>query len=226
MPDILEQLQERAKELRALYRVHEAIRREGASLDEVCREVARVLPEGWQYPSVAWCRVALEGTVHEPPGAVESPWGQRAEILVRGERAGSVEVYYTRQMPSADEGPFLREERKLLEAVADRLARFAERRRAGSAPAASPRGDDLTEEREWWLIVEFLRSTDQHLLVRLARRLLNHLCWSGIAEAQDLLQRFAADTVATGQPEAGLEDNIPKRRKSLGELLDLTDATF
>ncbi len=228
MPNILEQLQERAKELRALYRVHEAIRREGATEAEVCREVARILPDGWQYPSVAWGRVVFEGRVYEPPGAVETPWAQRADVVVRGERVGSVEVYYTRQVPAADEGPFLREERKLLEAVADRLARFAERLRAGGGAAGSvgAGGGDLTEEREWWLIVEFLRSTDQHLLVRLARRLLNHLCWSGIAEAQDLLQRFAADTVPANQPDGGVEDNIPKRRKTLAELIDLTEATF
>ena len=49
------------------------------------------------------------------------------------------------------------------------------------------------ERREWWVIIEFLRKTDQHLLMRISRRMLNYLCWNGIDEAQQLLQRFAAD---------------------------------
>jgi len=41
-----------------------------------------------------------------------------------------VEVYYTKKMPREDEGPFLKEERALIDAVAERLARTAERMRA------------------------------------------------------------------------------------------------
>ena len=223
--NILEQLQERAKELHTLYRVHELVRRPGQSAEELCADVARVLPGGWQYPTVAWGRVVLEGTVCEPPGAVPTPWVQRADIVLRGQKVGAVEVYYTREMPPADEGPFLHEERRLLEAIADRLALFLARAR-GLLPDPEGPGDaraDLTREREWWMIVEFLRRTDQHLLVRLARRMLNYLCWSGISEAQELLHRFAADGALHAR---GTEDNIPLRRKSVAELLALTDATF
>ena len=50
-------------------------------------------------------------------------------LEVQGETAGQVEVYYTEAMPRSDEGPFLKEERKLLDAIAERLGHFVSRRR-------------------------------------------------------------------------------------------------
>ena len=224
--NILEQLQERAKELQVLYKVNELVRRRDVSPAQLCSEVTEILPAGMRHPGAAWGRVVLEGVVCEPPGAAPTAWGLTADILLQGEKAGSVEVYYTREMPPADEGPFLMEERRLLEAIAARLALFLARHRglapeAGEAPGAPH--PHPSREREWWAIVDFLRRTDQHLLVRLARRMLNYLCWSGITDAQDLLQRFSADGSARG---TAAKDNIPLRRKSVAELLALTDATF
>ncbi|NIQ99673.1 MAG: LuxR family transcriptional regulator, partial [Gemmatimonadales bacterium] len=40
---------------------------------------------------------------------------------------GKVSVFYLEERPVADEGPFLREERILIEAVAERLGAMAER---------------------------------------------------------------------------------------------------
>ena len=46
---------------------------------------------------------------------------------------GVVEVFYTKQMPHADEGPFLKEERKLIETVAERIASTIIQRRLKAA---------------------------------------------------------------------------------------------
>ncbi len=224
--NIIEQLQERAKELHTLYKVHELINQQDAPIDEVCRALTEVVPAGWQYPSVCWARITLDNTVYQPPRVTETPWVQRAAITAQGETVGSLEVFYTRQMPRADEGPFLKEERKLIDTIAERLGHFVMQRRlqatlrnwqSAMENLASP------ERREWWVIIEFLRKTDQHLLMRISRRMLNYLCWNGIDEAQQLLQRFAADF--TAQTE-GFEDNIPLRRKSMEELLALTEDAF
>ena len=40
---------------------------------------------------------------------------------------GSLEVYYLEERPQSDEGPFLKEERHLLDAIAERLSRVVER---------------------------------------------------------------------------------------------------
>ncbi|HEY3384252.1 MAG TPA: PEP/pyruvate-binding domain-containing protein [Vicinamibacterales bacterium] len=224
--NIIEQLQERAKELHTLYKVHELINQADASVDDVCRRLLDVLPGGWQYPSVCWAKITLESQVYQLPRVTETPWALRADVIVQGEKVGSIEMFYTRQMPRADEGPFLKEERKLIDTIAERLAHFLMQRQLQTTlrnwqsaieNLASP------EKREWWVIIEFLRKTDQHLLMRISRRMLNYLCWNGIDEAQQLLHRFAADFT---QQSDGFEDNIPLRKKSIEDLLALTEDAF
>ena len=48
-------------------------------------------------------------------GYSATPWSLRAPIQVDDEPAGEVAVYYLEDQPVADEGPFLKEERKLLD---------------------------------------------------------------------------------------------------------------
>ena len=39
------------------------------------------------------------------------------------------------------------------------------------------------------MVLGFLRDTDPALLKRISRKLINHLSWSGVLEAKELLQR-------------------------------------
>ena len=71
------------------------------------------------------------------------------------------------------------------------------------------------------VIIGFLRNVDQHLLVRIARRLINYLSWSGVREAQDLLQFFSPNRRALEE-----NDNRPSEVKNVGELLRMTDQIF
>jgi hypothetical protein len=50
-----------------------------------------------------------------------------ANIIGHGKRIGTVEVYYLVEMPLRDEGPFLKEERDLINVIAGRLGIVAER---------------------------------------------------------------------------------------------------
>lgn len=224
---ILEALRERAKELNCLYNVHEVINRPNASVDDVCRGLLEVIPRGWQYPADCWTRISLEGTVYQPPQATSTSWVQRARVIVQGEVVGSVEVFYTRQMPRADEGPFLKEERRLIDTIAEWLAHFVMQRRLQATLRSWAAASDTEKphtQREWWVIIEFLRKTDHQLLTRIGRRMINHLCWNGIEEAQKLLQRSASDL---RDPQgAWLQDNRPIEKKGLDHLLNITDSAF
>jgi len=60
-------------------------------------------------------------------------WKQDAIIRTHGERTGSIEVYYLQEKPLSGEGPFTIEERKLIEAIAERLGRIIERLHAEDA---------------------------------------------------------------------------------------------
>src|SRR5512147_1506417 len=126
---IIEELQERAKELHCLYRVHELMDRPDVSIDEVCRTLLEVIPPGLQYPGACFARIIVGDSVYEPQRAVKTPWVLRAAVAVQGEAVGAIEVYYSKPMPRADEGPFLKEERKLVETIAERLSHFLMHRR-------------------------------------------------------------------------------------------------
>jgi len=156
---IIEQLQERAKELHTLYRVHEIINNADATVDDIGRSLIEVLPPGMQYPSVCWARVRIERAIYQPERTVETAWVLKADVVVAGESLGAIEVYYTRQMPRADEGPFLKEERKLVETVAERLGHYLmQRRLQATVKNWQSAVENLASpgKREWWVIIEFL----------------------------------------------------------------------
>lgn len=120
-------LGERVKELNCLYGISEAVERYGNSLDEVLQGIVRVLPESWQYPEITCASIVLKEREYTTPRFERSAWGQTAGFQVSGEEAGMVEVYYLAAMPTLDEGPFLKEERLLINAVAERTGKIIER---------------------------------------------------------------------------------------------------
>jgi pyruvate,water dikinase len=217
---ILHDLQERAKELNCLYRVDEALGREDASLDDVLGEVVRTLPAGWQFPDVCVARIVVGGRVFEPSGFAPSPWVMTAPLEAQGEVVGQVEVYYTEAMPHSDEGPFLAEERKLLDAIGERLGHFVSRRRLQRVLKPTPEAGAAAPE--WWVVLDFLRQTDRALLGRLGRKMINHLCWSGVPEAEQLLR----DSVpARSGDEESFDDNRPRPRAGPADP-ETTEAAF
>ena len=56
---------------------------------------------------------------------------QTADIVVNGFPRGVVEIVYVEQKPKLDEGPFLKEERNLIDEFAGQVALIIERRQAG-----------------------------------------------------------------------------------------------
>jgi len=217
---MLDALRERAKELHCLYNVHEVLNRPDITVREALRELLTVLPPGWQYPDVCFIRITLRGDIFEPPQASTSPWVQKAAIILHGAQAGSVEVFYTEQMPDADEGPFLKEERKLIDTIAERVSEFVAQREAPRPPAA---GEARRRGGEWRIILDFLRKTDQPLVGRIGRRMLNYLSWHGLDEAQAMLQRAVPILAENGQ---GSDDNWPIERRALAPPVGSMDEAF
>lgn len=120
-------LRERVKELNCLYGVAELIERHGRSIDQILQGVADLLPSSWQYPEITCGRVIFEDKEYTTSHFKPSQWGQVADIIIGGKKVGAVEVYYLKKMPIIDEGPFLNEERLLIDAVAEHIGRASER---------------------------------------------------------------------------------------------------
>jgi len=123
-------LRERVKELTCLYGISRLVEQPGISLPEILQGVAGLLPSGWLYPEVASAGVVLDGRVHSTPDFPEEGPRQRAEIVIDGRRRGFIDVAYREPKPELEEGPFLKEERHLINTVATELALIIERKQA------------------------------------------------------------------------------------------------
>jgi signal transduction histidine kinase len=118
-------LGERAKELTCLYGIERLASRAGIHLEEILPEIVKLLPPGWQYPEITVARIQLDEHRFVSDGFRETPFRQSAEIVVDDRPRGMVEVYYLEQKPHVGEGPFLKEERNLINAVAETISRLA-----------------------------------------------------------------------------------------------------
>jgi len=124
-------LRERVKELTCLYGIAELSGRPEASLAEILRGIAELLPPAWQYPEIAAARITLDNHCHDTPGFDEGAGSsQRSELVVNGQSRGFVEVVYSGERPLLDEGPFLKEERNLIDTIARHVSVVIERREA------------------------------------------------------------------------------------------------
>ena len=188
----LHDLRERTKELNCIYQVNDLLSSPDRPLAEVLEGIVALLPPAWQYPEECQAQIVYEDLLARTPGFEPTAWVQAAGIAVEGKTLGRIEVSYRHEMPAADEGPFLKEERKLLETLARRIASHVMHRRLRVAlpglAAAAPAG----KRAESRVVLDFLRDTDPALLRKISRRLINHLSWSGVSEAKLLLDRGAA----------------------------------
>jgi PAS domain S-box-containing protein len=131
------ELGERFKELTCLHRLSNLLQNPGISLDEILRATTALLRPAWQYPKTACGRIMLEGREFATESFRQTRWRQACDIVVHGERSGIVEVCYLEERPESDEGPFLKQERILIDAIAERLGRVIEHKRAEEALRAS-----------------------------------------------------------------------------------------
>ena len=121
------ELNKRVKELTCLYRLAEVVEEPGTDIPTIMTKAVQLLPSGWKYSNIASARIVIEGREYIAPGFNPSPWRISRRLMVNKEEIGEVEIYYHEKMPDADEGPFSKDERSLLNAIAERLSRAWDR---------------------------------------------------------------------------------------------------
>jgi signal transduction histidine kinase len=122
--------QERLKELTCLHEIAKVAAQTHAGLQEIIQNIVLRLPPAWQYPEITEARIVVEDQSYTTDGFTEGCHQQRADIVADGKRLGVVEVVYKEDKPEIDEGPFLAEERKLINTVAQEVASIVQRKTA------------------------------------------------------------------------------------------------
>ena len=127
-PDQIEiALRERIKELNCLYGVSQLAERHLYSLDDLLQELVNFLPYSWQYPEITCARILFKGKTYTSDRFKVTNWRQSSRIYMYHEAVGECGIFYLEECPPVDEGPFLKEERALLDAVAEQIGTIATR---------------------------------------------------------------------------------------------------
>ncbi|MCK5266507.1 MAG: PAS domain S-box protein, partial [Candidatus Thorarchaeota archaeon] len=120
------ELLERIKEINCLYYASDILKNTDTPLEEAINELIEIIPAAYQYPDITSVRVSLDNE-YTSQNFAESIWMQSADIISSDSVRGTIEVYYSASKPELDEGPFLIEERDLINTLANQIGEFIER---------------------------------------------------------------------------------------------------
>lgn len=126
-------LHERVKELSCLYGISKLVEEDDLTLDETIQRTVDLIPPSWQYPEITCAQIKLNNQSYRTKQFIKTDWVQSQEIRVNKENIGVIEIFLLENKPEKGEGPFLIEERSLLNAIAERLGHIIEHKRADEA---------------------------------------------------------------------------------------------
>lgn len=119
---------ERMKELNAFYKLSELTEDQNLSVDELYSQFANILPQSLQHNHLAYSKLTINKRTYTSDNSTQSSiWKIESPIVINEVEVGNVELGYTTKTPNEYEGPFLKEERLLIDGISERLARITER---------------------------------------------------------------------------------------------------
>lgn len=223
LDNIISDLKERAKELSCLYEIQELLSNIEVSIEDTCVGIVKAIPPGWQFPEICVVKINYRDAEFKSDNFRETKWVQRSDIILQEEIVGSINVFYTEERPLLDQGPFLKEERKLIKTIAEQFGLFLLHKRLKVVFTDQKEPIDVNK-REWDVILDLLKRTDPKLLNRISRKMLNFLCWSGIKKAEQLLDRV--NPIYSKNGELLKEVNQPHQRTPSTDIINLSYEIF
>ncbi len=211
MEILLRDLKERSKELNCLYQVEEILHKEGMPLGKMFNDIADTLPSGFQFPKIAQSRIKYRNIEYKSADYTETTCELKSNILYQDKITGEIVVSYKQESPQTACVPFLKEEVKLITTIADRISYVIQYRNLKDVFSEwQTMKKDLKKEviSEWHIILNMLNRTDRNLYVYISQKMLHYLCWNGIEDAKNLLEKYntqnklykSAQTTYTNSP--------------------------
>ena len=221
---IINHLQERAKEFNCLYEIQEILNSEEKTTKEVLSKIIALVPQGFQYPDICSVKIKYKNTIIQSTNYKETDWQLSSKIIVQDELQGEIRVYYLKDRPLCDEGPFLKEEKQLIRTISEFLGVHFFHKQL-RALFKDPKQEKKEQKSEWGAILDMLKNTNPHLLIRVSRKMVNYLCWKGISEAEKLFDYFNPEA---NKEVSGLykEANFPYQAKTDTDSLKISQKIF
>jgi len=120
-------LKERIKELNCIYNLSRILSDNSQAVEKKLQAVVEAIPPSFLYPEISCSRLIYLGQHFVSRTFRETEHVIKSNIECDGEIVGSVEVVYLEEMPALDEGPFLQEERSLINEIGARLGVYFQR---------------------------------------------------------------------------------------------------
>jgi hypothetical protein len=126
LEQVSHRLRERIKELNCLYDISSLRAGTSFSLDDVLQEVVDFIPPATEYPEITCARIIFHHYEFTTKNFKDTQWKLSQEIKLNNERIGTLEVCYLKEKPELKEGPFFKEVKNLISAIAESIAQIIE----------------------------------------------------------------------------------------------------
>ena len=233
----IEELKERVKELNCFYGLTNIVKNSNLSFDEALQKIVELIPPAWKYPNITCARITIDSKQFKTQNFNETRWSQISNIIVEDMEIGVLEVYYLEERPQADEGPFLIDERRLIDAISDLIGRFVVESHVLDVSGTSKKkgskyqktlkieGKDEEKKYDWEVIIDLLIKTDPRTLLRLTRKMVYYLYRFENEKITTLLSKTCrVDRNAPSSEWCGI--NMPNPRQDLESLKVLQKQIF
>ena len=113
---------ERLKELICLYELSKIAGEKTLDTDLFLKEAIHLIPSAWQFPELIYAKITVEGKEYKTDNYKKTIWHQNSNIYIENQKKGEIEVGYLEETPIYDDGPFLKEERNLINGISERIS--------------------------------------------------------------------------------------------------------
>jgi len=216
------ELKERVKELDCLYGLTNIVKNKNLSLDEALHEIVKLIPPAWQYPEITCAKITIKNKEYKTDNFKETKWSQISNIILDDKKIGVLEVYYLEKKPQLDEGPFLIEERRLIDAISDLLGQYIGEKRVKEVLVESKTSE---KKQDWEVIIDLLLKTDPRTLLRLTRKMTYYLYRYENEKITALISKISpVDKGSSSSQWCGI--NMPNPRQDLDSLKNIQKQVF
>ncbi|MFH1379596.1 MAG: PAS domain S-box protein [bacterium] len=120
-------LEERIKELQCLFNIADLVEKYGSDIESILEHVVQTIPQAMQYPGITGARLITNDTEYTSANFVKTAHIMVSYIHIFGRRSGMLEICLQLQKEHDIQKSFLKEERRLLDHIAQRIGRIIER---------------------------------------------------------------------------------------------------
>jgi pyruvate, water dikinase len=244
--NMMHELKERVKELNCFYRITRIVNDSKLSIEEALQKIVELIPSAWQFPDITCVRIVLDKRKEfKTENFKKTKWILESNLMVDEKKIGTLEVYYLEEKPITDEGSFLKEERRLIDAISAVVGKFIEERRIKEELDQQRRRLDLVEKimkaeekesedkskipekkHDWEVILDLLVKTDPRTLLRITRKMTYYLYRIENEKVTNLLNKIAPsfDSDSSAIDWRGI--HMPNQRQDIDALVTVQKEIF